>query len=343
MKFAVGYQIREDDQESFAEIVSRYKEHIGEGFFAWTDMPSGRSSYTNNMGYIDWGAQSKLILDLQAIKKMSVGLDLLLNGNCYGKDAISEKLCNKTLSIIDYLNDSRCRVDVVTTASPAVAYIIKQNYPEIETRASVNMRIGTIKGMQYMAELFDSFYLQRDYNRDFPRIRLLKEWADNNGKGLHLLANSGCMRDCSCQTFHDNIVAHSNEIETSRNLSGFEPFACWEYLKEPKNWVSLLQNTWIRPEDLHNYEPYFTTVKLATRTHALPAMVIDAYVRRRYFGNLLDLFEPGYGPALAPNVIDNSRFPKDWFKQTSACDKNCEKCNYCKTVLNTVLLNSEES
>jgi len=29
-------------------------------------------------------------------------------------------------------------------------------------RASVNMRIGTIKGMEYVAELFDSYHVQRN-------------------------------------------------------------------------------------------------------------------------------------------------------------------------------------
>jgi hypothetical protein len=99
----------------------------------------------------------------------------------------------------------------------------------------------------------------------------------------------------------------------------------------------LLQNTWIRPEDLHNYEDLFDTVKLATRMHGLPGMVIDAYVRRSYWGNLLDLFEPGFGKALLPQIIQNDKFPEDWFIRTSQCQKNCHKCNYCETVLSQVL------
>ena len=102
----------------------------------------------------------------------------------------------------------------------------------------------------------------------------------------------------------------------------------------------LLQNTWIRPEDLHNYEDLFDTVKLATRMHSLPGMVIDAYVRRSFFGNTLDLFEPGFSKAIAPYVINNDAFPKDWFTQTSQCDKMCHRCGYCKKVFDQVLLNT---
>lgn len=200
------------------------------------------------------------------------------------------------------------------------------------------MRIGTIKGMQYLSHLFDSFYIQRDYNRDFETISRLKKWADENGKELYLLANSGCMSFCSCQTFHDNLVAHNSGVEKQHNIKDFMPHACWNYLKNKDNWVSLLQNTWIRPEDIHHYEAYFHTIKLATRMHHLPGLVIDSYVRERYFGNFLDLCEPGFGPALAPYVIDNSKFPKDWFEKTSQCKKNCESCTYCSEVLDQVLV-----
>ena len=115
---------------------------------------------------------------------------------------------------------------------------------------------------------------------------------------------------------------------------------CWNYLKDPKNRVSVLQNTWIRPEDLHHYDGLFDTVKLATRMHTLPGLVIDAYCRRRFFGNTLDLFEPGFGRAFAPYIIDNKAFPDDWFERTTSCKKNCHEGGYCKKVLDRVLLNT---
>jgi hypothetical protein len=69
-------------------------------------------------------------------------------------------------------------------------------------------------------------------------------------------------------------------------------------------------------------------------------MVIDAYVRGRYIGNTLDLFEPGFGRALAPYVIDNTAFPEDWFEKTASCNKRCHECSYCKTVLSRVLFHT---
>ncbi|NLG53994.1 MAG: hypothetical protein GX541_08485 [Clostridiales bacterium] len=340
MKFSVGYQLSEEFERDFFDIVCDYKERISEVYFPWLDNATGRGSLVDSFGYFDWSVQNKLVYDLKRIKELGIKLNLLYNGNCYGADAISRNLSNRIYSIIDYLSVEGCGIDVITTASPAIAHMVKSKYGNIDVRASVNMRIGTVKGMSYLAHLFDSYYIQRDYNRDFTRIKELKEWADKNNKGLYLLANSGCMRFCSCQTFHDNMVAHNGEIERQRNIEGFMPYACWNYLKSRENLVSVLQNTWIRPEDIHNYKEYFPTIKLATRMHTLPALVIDSYASGRYSGNLLDLFEPGFGPAFAPYIIDNSRFPDDWFERTTACDKKCEKCGYCSGVLDMVLVDT---
>lgn len=341
MKFAVGFQLYDPGEEPFSRLVSAYKDHISEVFFAWQDTPSGRSGIASQHGATDWTAQQRMEEELRAIKAMGVKLDILFNGNCYGQYAISEKLANTVGSVIDHLNETVGGVDIVTTTSPAIAHTVKKYFPDVEVRASVNMKIGTVKGMEYMADLFDSFHVQRDYNRDLKHLQMLKDWADANGKKLVMLANSGCFAHCSGQTFHDNLVAHEAEVCEVNNLKDFAPYVCWKMLKKRENWHMLLQNTWIRPEDLHHYEGLFDTVKLATRMHALPGLVIGAYVRGYHYGNTLDLCEPGLGRAIAPYIIDNRSFPEDWFERTTGCDKQCYKCGYCKSVLEKVLLNTE--
>jgi collagenase-like PrtC family protease len=114
--------------------------------------------------------------------------------------------------VIDYLTDAGIGPDVITTTSPAIAHMVKEEYPHIHLKASVNMRISTVKGMQYIAHLFDSYCVAKECNRNLPQLKELKNWAENNGKKITILANSGCMRDCSGQVFHDNMVAHEAEI-----------------------------------------------------------------------------------------------------------------------------------
>ncbi len=336
IKYSVGFQLHKPGTEPFSEIVSTYRENISEVFFAWPNISTGRGDILTHCDSED--IKPRLEQELKAIKKMGVKMDLLFNANCYGAESLSEKLGRTVCSTIDYLNSIDCGIDIITTTSLAVAHTVKKHFPQIEVRASVNMKIGTVKGMEYVSDLFDSFHVQRDYNRDIDHLKELKSWADENGKKLVLLANSGCFAHCSGQIFHDNNVAHESEICKTENIKDFNPYVCWRSLENKSNWVKILQNTWIRPEDIHNYEGIFDTVKLATRIHSLHGLVIDAYSRGRHIGNTLDLFEPTFSGALAPYIIDNTAFPKNWFEKTTSCDKLCYRCNYCKEVLAKVLV-----
>ena len=341
MKFTVGYQLAERDEPPFSRLIESYREHISELYFPWMDMPTGRSALSVRRGYTDWTAQERLEEDLSLIKKMNIKLDLLFNANCYGDGALSKALANKVVSVLDYLGERFDGVDIVTTTSPFIAHVIKVNFSGIVIRASVNMRIGTIKGMEYMTDLFDSFYVQREHNRNPAKIKELKDWADSRGKTLLLLANSGCLSHCSGQTFHDNLVAHESGCGETINLEGFTPHTCWRFFKDRNNWPAVLQNTWIRPEDIHYYEGLISTMKLATRMHALPGVVLQAYCSGSYYGNLLDLCEPGFGPIFAPEIIENSLFPDDWFMKTSSCNIQCYNCDYCKNIFKRVLVTTE--
>ena len=338
LKFSVGYQY--SDKYSFSSIVQNYCDSVEEVYFPWVDSPSGRSVIGGYDGYFDYELQNVLVDELKTIKAMGVKLNLLFNANCYGQEAVSEVMRGKVFSVIDFLAANGIAPDVVTTTSPAIAFMIKNQYSQIELKASVNMKISTIKGMEYVAHLFDSFCVAKECNRDIERLKALKIWAQQNNKKITMLANSGCMRDCSGQIFHDNMVAHEWEIAKQKNID-FMPYMCWNHLKSKNNFASVLQNTWVRPEDIDNYESLVDSVKLATRSHQLPGMVIGAYARRMYYGNLLDLFEPGYSPAFAPYVIDSSKIPQDFWQKTTRCNKNCLDCDYCQKVLDNALVFNE--
>ena len=199
------------------------------------------------------------------------------------------------------------------------------------------MRIGTTQAMGYVGELFDSFYLQRDLQRDFSHVSQIHDWCIRHGKKLCLLVNSGCLRFCPGQTFHDNLIAHSAKAEELQNITDWNPHLCWNLYQNREKFAEILKSTWIRPEDLHLYEGLADTVKLATRQHSHPRMVIGAYADQCYRGNLLDLLEPGFSSLFEPCYIDNAAFPTEWASQTSHCSQDCEACRYCDGVLEQVL------
>jgi collagenase-like PrtC family protease len=341
MKYAVGYQLAGASGERFVDLVRDYREHLDEVYFPWVHGPSGRASLSESRGLTDWSAQANLEADLVALRQMGLRLNLLLNANCYGGKAVSRYLENQVGSLLTHLHDQVGGVDTVTTASLAVARTVRHHFPAIDVRASANLRIGTAQAMQYVAGLFTSFCVQRDVQRSLVAVGALRRWADAHGKRLFLLANSGCLRNCPGQTFHDNLVAHEVEIDETANIPGWTPHVCWHLYGQRQNWPAVLQSTWIRPEDVPRYEGLVDGIKLATRMHANPRLVIQAYSSGRYRGNLLDLFEPGFGPAFAPFILDSTALPADWFEHTSSCSGACVECSYCANVLAEVLLNTQ--
>ena len=299
MKYMVGLKTTD---EKLLHCIRENKEHIYEVYFSWGDFPNGRSNQLENLEYVPWELQDMQRSALQELSSEGIAFNLLFNANCYGKDSQSRAFFHKVGTTIDYVAE-HYGLQSVTTTSPLIAKFVHENFKGIEVRASVNMEIGTIQGMEYVADYFDSYYMKRELNRDFNAIKMLHQWCRGNGKQMFLLANSGCLNYCSAHNFHDNLVAHESEIAKMDNAYAFQG-VCREFLRNENHYQALINNTnFIRPEDMHLYEPYFTAAKLATRVHKNPSMVVNSYVRERYSGNILELLEPAH--SIYPYVLEN--------------------------------------
>lgn len=327
MKFSVGYQLKNDF--SLIDTINENKQYISDVYFSFGDFPNGRSNL-NKDGFFYENIQKQLA-DLEKLGDMP--LNLLFNGNCYGKDALARSFYNKIGDTVNYLQ--KFNLKCVTTTSPLIARFIKENF-DLETRASVNMGIGTVEGFEYIKNLFDSFYLAREYNRDFNRIKEIRAWCDDNNKKLYGLANSGCLKNCSAHTFHDNLVAHESESAQMDNAYIFEG-QCKIFFKDEenrKNWLKYM--TFIRPEDVSLYENLFDGLKLATRVNSSPERIIRSYVKGSFSGAVTSLLEPDHTAMFYPNVIENKKLDLTY---AFNCNKQCYKCNKCSEIQNNATIN----
>ena len=330
MRYMIGYQRMRDDR--LKTTILRYKESISEIYFSWGEMPSGRGTMEKSGNLFPFEAQREMLEELKEYSRSGIGMNLLLNGNCYGRMSQARVFFEKIGETVEFLSD-HIRLTSVTTTSPLIAKFIRQNFADLETRASVNMEIGTVQGMDYLSDVFDGYYMKRELNRNRKEIRKLRAWCQSNGKKLYGLANSGCLNYCSAHVFHDNLVAHENEIREMDNAYDFRG-ACHDYLKKEEKRIHFLRDTnFIRPEDVALYEPYFDALKLATRVNRNPAAVVEAYLTHHYRGNLPDLMEPDHAEAFYPDVIENSHLPSDFGSHVLDCDHNCEACSYCEEAL----------
>lgn len=335
MRFNIGYQLP-DDNDSISDIVEDFPGSISGVYFAAPGHASARMS-------IDMSEEGLMLEELRYIADKGIKMTLLYNANCYGDGACSQELkesvTKTTAKYIDAVG-----VSTVTTTSPFIAKSLKKEFKGLRLCASVNMWIGTAQAMRFLESYFDEYYLQREFNRDFGKIEYLSKWCGQHGKTLRMLANSGCLYTCPFHTYHDNLVAHEKNSPLLGSNSQRFPSPCWSILEQMNQLdaaAAFLSSSWIRPEDIHNYDKYFTEVKLATRMHSNPRRVISAYCHGHFHGNMFDLMEPCFSCLFRDDILDAELFPTDWFEMTSNCQRNCERCNYCKTAASHMLISKK--
>lgn len=322
----VGYQLRSDSR--LIDAILSHADRVREVYFAWPNIANGRSTVSQKLDLFPWEAMDRQRADLERLSKAGIGLNLLLNGNCYGAEALSRSFFSRIGDLIDSLG-AQYGLSSITTASPVIARFVKQNFDALEVRASINMEIATREGMEYLAEVMDGFYVKRELNRSIERVRAFADICHSMGKKVYLLANSGCLNHCSGRTFHDNLVSHEAELMKMDNAFGFDGL-CRQFLSDSMKRKRILQiSNWIRPEDLSRYEGIVDGAKLATRVSENPEMIVHAYASGHFPGNLLALTEPDFSAMYRPIVLSNSRMPSNFFEKTAACKHDCESCGYC--------------
>ena len=336
IKFSVGLPL--DEKWGFAEKIIEYKDRISEVYFSFGDFPNGRSSHGS--GAVATSLERQLDT-VRTLAKEGIPFNLLFNANCYGDESLSRAFFCKIGDTVDYVS-SICRLASVTTTSPIIAKFIKANFEDIKTRASVNMEIGSPEGFDYLGDYFDGYYMKREYNRNLSKIKELRRHLTERGKEMYLLANSGCLNNCSAHVFHDNLVAHEAQIAKYDNAYDFFGI-CHEYLRRDGGIDSYLRLTnFIRPEDIHKVAPYFDGIKLATRVNPYPVRILEAYMERSFAGPITSLLEPDHSSLFYPKFIANDKIPEDYLDSVLECDKNCRECGYCTDMCIGATVNAEE-
>ena len=337
-KFAVGHYLTEkpDDPLSFAELAKKFAPRLREVYFPWPGLSNARAKV-----YDKPDDEARIAADLKYCREHGMKLDILANATCYGDTAFSVEQRKQILGIIGKLDDMGLKPEIVTTTSPYIAKVFKLNFPDIEVRASVNMRLRNTLALEYLSPMYDSYYICRDVQRDLPTFRLMAKWTREHGKKLCMLANSGCVRNCPWQVFHETLLSHkfTDAFPEMDNLN--LNLVCNQIFAQKKMLADFLRCTWIRPEDVHVFEPELETIKLSTREAKFPHEIVEAYVNESYDGNLTRLMDPYHGFGFRPYRVDNKSFPADWITSGIAgkCAENCTHCGKCDELLKALLKN----
>jgi ferredoxin len=333
-KFAFGYYFGKRNGFSFRDLAEQYAPYLKEVYFPWPGLLSARELQGDPIPL-----RKTLVEDLKFCRSKGLALDLLVNATCYGDVSFTPAQREDYRGHLKELSSLGLMPEIVTTTSPYLAKITKDFDASVDRRASVNMRLNSTLAMEYVSTEFDSYYICRDIQRDLPTLKVFAEWGKKNGKTLCMLANSGCLRYCPWQTFHETLLSHNFKHALPEIKKLKMPSTLCSGIVADKKFEEILRGSWIRPEDLHRYEPYVSVIKLSTREADRPDLILKAYTSGSFDGDLLQLLDPGFSFFVAPKIFDNKSFPKEWSegKIAGRCANDCTHCGKCTEVLNTIL------
>ena len=318
------------DNGDFQGVCGAHLPRIREIFFAWPGVLSCRPApdYTPEL-------RARQLADLKWARANGLELDTLFNCNCYGDKAISSELADFVSATLREMDAEGLFPETVTTTSPFVATILRQRFPAVKIRLSVNQRVHGSVGFEPILPLFDSFYATRERHRETAWLKGMSDWAHAHGKAIGIQANSGCLRQCPYQTFHDNLHGHGRIAQSKVGETfDFSVFICREHFAHGGQ-EDFLRGTWLRPEDLPRYESLVDVVKLATRRHPFPEKIVAAYATYAYDGDLAALMDARH---VFPKTFDNARFDHPLWNAVRECpDANdCRHCGRCAELLEKV-------
>ena len=128
MRYMIGYQLQESGR-LLNEIV-RNKEKVHEVYFAWGNMPSGRGGTASHSDLMPYETLQVQLAQLRYLADQGVGMNMLLNANCYGKDSLSRRFLMQTGDLICDFQE-KLNLGSITTTSPVIARFVKENFQEL--------------------------------------------------------------------------------------------------------------------------------------------------------------------------------------------------------------------
>lgn len=344
------------DPQNISEVYGKLKEDFIGGGRAASSQPAVQ--------------KRKAARHIKQLHNKGLKFDYLLNSACLGNREFTKKGRRQIRELLDWL--ALCEVDSVTVSIPYLLQVIKKYYPFFAVHLSSIAGVSTAIRARFWedlgVEMITLPFMDTNINRDFEAIRRIRGAVKCR---LQVIANCNCLNGCPFNRYHNAINSHASQngrFGSGGVYNNYCSLSC-SYLRflEPSRFIS---SPWIRPEDAVHYESAgIDSLKILDRGMKTDYLVriISAYSKRRYEGNLLDLF-----PFWSHAYIESSRIARiraalkltrkqaqeiesksdifldnrkldgflDFFL-SGKCKLDCQECGYCQKIAKDALLISD--
>ena len=347
--------------DELISVVNRETVDVFYGKLSSDFLGGGRPSYC-----VPQVSSRDAIAHIRKIKNAGFRFNYLLNSTCLDNIEWTAKGQRKLRALLEWIISTGAQE--VTVAIPYLLEVVKKSFSSLRVCVSTSAKVNSPERARYWQDLgadvitLDSVVA----NRNFGLMRRIRAAVNCE---LQVIANVNCLANCSLRNYHCSGISHASQA--GHPCRGFfvdysHLMCSYERIIDP---VNIIRGDWIRPEDLGKYEAVgIDRVKLVDRNMPTEILskIINAYVRRRYDGNLLDLFPSPqktfmhkkfgfihkaryfFRPLLINPFkllkakelrsdffyIDNRSLDNflDFFLHNDCAALSCEKCGYCQSV-----------
>jgi collagenase-like PrtC family protease len=309
---------------------------------------------------------------IELVHSLGMKFSYVANASCLGNMEFEQTGRKKIIEFFEVLN--KLEVDGVIIGIPILIELVKKEFPAFQIKTSDICDVTSAQKARFYEELgADIITISFQCNRNFEALKSIRKAVKCE---LEVIVTQSCLLHCPFHDYHVNIASHASQI--NHPLKGF-------YMDYPLiNCVKrrllhpeeIIKSPWIRPEDVIEYERigidrFKISNRLQPKEYGLRC--VQAYVNRRYEGNLAELLNPlnirlpsddprkprleGFTPEQwkmaqiawsvpEPHIyIDNRSLDGfiEFFK-TNKCFGQCGvSCNYCAEVAKrAVKINTKE-
>ncbi|MDD5282184.1 MAG: U32 family peptidase [Candidatus Omnitrophica bacterium] len=316
---------------------------------------------------------------IRLIHENGLKFNYLLNALCMGNHEWTAGGQKRIRKLLDWL--AGAGVDNITVAVPYLLQLIKRSYPFFKVKVSVCAGIDNPVQARHWEDMGADVITLSPWslNRDFILLKQIRRAVKCN---LELYANNRCLIKCPFANYHYLANNHASNSQDKR--SGFFidycRFMCnFLILSQPSR---LISSCWIRPDDSVYYaDAGVDSFKLSERNTKTEFIlrIVEAYTRKKYEGNLFDLFvddskrlssgnrciwkkilfflKPSkvnifilqrYFSNLSSQThlfLDNRKLDGflDFFIKGKCNLNNCDECGYCRQVAQEALIFPDDS
>lgn len=326
MKFSIGYN---NDIHWFIRLITQYADHISSVYFSppkniWNSLREEQQNESDH--------EKEIIQIIQKCNELGIVSILLFNS--FSEGAKTWSIANMLKKIAYMKKMSRIWLTAVSIYNALHLPFIKKELPDLTIYSSVNCWVKELEMARYFKELWvDVLTIPEEKNRDFAFMKNIREKL---GLKIQVMLNEGCIRNCPYRNIHCVVSSHGWEFDESWkqfNKDWLIPsYHCVSlFIRNPR---LIFRSCFIRPEDVWFYEDKVDYFKIVSRDFTTDKIekVLNAYIGRRYNGNLFDIVDfPIHPKGASINYIDNDRLTqKDFFRKIQSCQSDCEACHICE-------------